>query len=195
MLSFDCDQKPEDIYSIKEILHIRVKIEPLRKNNKPIPQCKKCQSYNHTQNYCGRKPRCVKCAGMHQSTLCSVEKTQPAKCANCQGNHTANYRGCEVAKELQKIREHRKQNQNPSKSQVISKPNTIASKSMIRNVGDFKTYAQALTSAQEKPMQKNSPGIQEITILLNAINKRLEEQDKTNAIVFESLKKLASKIN
>lgn len=54
-------------------------------------------------NYCNKPPRCVKCAGKHSSTECTVEIPYP-KCCNCDEQHPASYRGCVVAKELQKLR-------------------------------------------------------------------------------------------
>lgn len=48
----------------------------------------------------------------HPTQACTVDKNAPAKCINCKGQHPASYRGCEVAKELQKLRDQtRKQPQ------------------------------------------------------------------------------------
>lgn len=69
-----------------------------------------------------------------------------------------------MAKEIKKIREDRKQKFNPLKSQATTKP--------IDNV----------------------TGTQKITMLLNTINKRLEEQVKTNPLSFKGFQKLTSKI-
>jgi hypothetical protein len=76
---------------IKEILSMRITIEALRRS-KLIPQCKNCQAYGHTQKYCRKEARCVKCVGKHHMKECQ----KPGQSA---GN-----RGCVVAKELQKIR-------------------------------------------------------------------------------------------
>lgn len=65
MLTFEHQKSVDKIYEIKTILNLVVKIEPLRKNTKTIPQCKRCQGFNHTQAYCRKEPRCVKCAGKH----------------------------------------------------------------------------------------------------------------------------------
>lgn len=101
VLSFDKTESQEKIYNIRTIMSMVVKIEPLRVNTKTIPQCKRCQEFNHTQAYCRKEPRCVKCAGKHSSENCSLSKNEKATCVNCKGRHPANYRGCEVAKELQ----------------------------------------------------------------------------------------------
>uniref|UniRef100_A0A1B0CFJ6 Uncharacterized protein n=1 Tax=Lutzomyia longipalpis TaxID=7200 RepID=A0A1B0CFJ6_LUTLO len=80
-----------------------VRVEEMRRERRRIPQCVRCQSYNHTKNYCNRDPKCVKCAGPHWSHQC-VKKHHGSnvKCALCGGNHTANYKGCDVFREMQK---------------------------------------------------------------------------------------------
>lgn len=104
MLTFDNQEKAENIYNIKSILSMKVKIEPLRKTTNLISQYKRCQSYNHTQAYCSRELRCVKCAGKHLTSICIIRKNIPPKCVNYKGQHPTNYRGYEIATELQKIR-------------------------------------------------------------------------------------------
>ncbi|GBM37010.1 hypothetical protein AVEN_31858-1 [Araneus ventricosus] len=37
---------------------------------------------------------CVKCAGPQESRNCPKPREIPAKCANCEGDHTVNYTGC-----------------------------------------------------------------------------------------------------
>lgn len=71
-------------------------------NNSSIMQCKNCQRFGHGAANCYRPPVCIKCAEHHGSTNCPVAKTSTdgiipphkLKCANCGGNHTANYFGC-----------------------------------------------------------------------------------------------------
>ena len=87
----------KDIYSIKLLCHQVIKIEPPRKN-KEVPQCKNCQAFGHTQNYCHRSAVCVKCGEGHRTTDCSKPKKSKAKCANCDENHTANWKGCSAYK-------------------------------------------------------------------------------------------------
>jgi hypothetical protein len=61
MLTFDCKENMT-VFGINKIQGATFKIEPLRNPNL-IPQCKRCQLHGHTQKYCQRQPRCVKCAG------------------------------------------------------------------------------------------------------------------------------------
>lgn len=70
--------------------------------NKPLPkvlQCFKCQKFGHNFFEC-REPEstCVRCGGSHRHTSCITQKDH-AKCANCSGNHAANYKGCTKYKE------------------------------------------------------------------------------------------------
>lgn len=58
ILSFDNTENMDKIYSIKTILNTVIKLEPLRKNTKLVPQCKRCQGFNDTQTYCQRTSLC-----------------------------------------------------------------------------------------------------------------------------------------
>lgn len=93
----------DKIYQIKQVLKGRVTVHPI-KSSKHISQCKRCQEFHHTRNYCAKPPRCVKCAKGHLTEECTKSREAPAKCANCGGEHTANYRGCPVATEAMKRR-------------------------------------------------------------------------------------------
>ena len=103
LVSFDPSEDLKRIYDLKTILNTIIKIEP-PKQSKWIPQCKSCQGFNHTKNYCSKQPRCVKCAGKHRTEECDKPVKEKPKCVNCGEEHPANYRGCLVAKELQKLK-------------------------------------------------------------------------------------------
>lgn len=108
VLSFAHDENIDSIYKITKIIHNVVEICPL-KGGKLVPQCKKCQEFGHTRNHCNKKPRCVKCGKDHITADCQKTAKTRATCANCKGDHPANYRGCTVAKEAQMLRKsHRK---------------------------------------------------------------------------------------
>lgn len=48
-----------------------------------------------------RPYRCVKCAQGHRTADCpKTDRNTPAKCALCFGAHPANYKGCDVYKEI-----------------------------------------------------------------------------------------------
>lgn len=93
----------EKIFDIDSLYYTRVKIEEPRKK-RMIPQCVRCQQYGHTKTYCNHPPKCVRCGLGHESKTCTKTRETAATCANCDGAHPANYRGCETLKELRKNR-------------------------------------------------------------------------------------------
>lgn len=61
---------------------------------KGAKQCYNCQRFNHSSDMCKLKPVCLKCSGEHNISDCPVKDREGIKCANCSGNHTANFGGC-----------------------------------------------------------------------------------------------------
>lgn len=186
MLTFDKEVDIRKIYEIKEILGMKIVIEALRKN-KLVPQCKTCQAFGHTQKYCKRKARCVKCAGMHHTTQCTKSEQTEPKCANCGETHPANYRGCKVAKRLQEIRNAKdkankgsRQNKKTLKEEERTvKTNTISTPS--ENKGEL-TYARITNNNIESNRDKQNSTvnneteqiIKQILKSIELINKRLD---------------------
>ena len=90
---------PENIQNIKSltgILFFKIKIEDLRTKKKEI-QCFRCQKYGHKADFCQLKQKCVKCGGDHWARECPKSLSTKATCANCQGEHPANYKNCPAA--------------------------------------------------------------------------------------------------
>jgi PAX-interacting protein 1 len=179
IVSFHRDTDIQKIYNIKTICRAAVTVESLR-SNKLIPQCKTCQSFGHTKNYCNKPPRCVKCAGPHLTSNCNKPNTEQPKCYHCGKNHSANYRGCEVIKELQKIRDNKnksKQQGRPNKIVRVA-PNTEPQNSLTPR----KTYSQILSDIPNEVEQPTST-----ESMLVQIMQMLKEQDLR-------LKKIESKL-
>ena len=106
-----------EIYSIKSIMYCRISFEPPRPK-KSIPQCTNCQQYGHTKSFCKRKPKCIKCAGNHLSKNCERKNWEAqVKCALCNGNHPANYKGCSIYKQIH-------ESQYPSLPRATSNPSS-----------------------------------------------------------------------
>ncbi len=192
MLTFDNKENIQTIYGIKGILHMKVKIEPLKRTTVRIPQCKKCQGFNHTQKYCGRDPRCVKCSGKHMTQVCTVGRDVPAKCINCKGQHPANYRGCEVAKQLQKLRDQPRNHPQNLEYRKIQTTKQMDQNLPSSSAGQMKTFSQIVKgSGSVKFMDSGNSRIMEnIMISIEAITKRLDEQSNLNNIILAQLKKL-----
>lgn len=72
-----------------------------------------------------KEERCVKCAGKHWSFNCNIKEKNGGKikCANCEEAHLASYRGCVVAKELQKRRDIRIRRQLKNRGRSLTVPN------------------------------------------------------------------------
>ena len=143
----------KDIYSINALLNMRVKFEPPHKKS-VIPQCTNCQRYGHTSHFCNHQARCVKCAGNHQTKLCTrKEKDANVLCVLCNGNHPANYRGCEIHKELKEKKYPTLRSRQPVQTQNIP-----ADKSSQVHAGV--SYAQAVKEdsqqSKSEPKQNNS---------------------------------------
>lgn len=82
----------EQLLDLKQLANHLITVEP--QACQQVIQCHRCQKFGHTRNFCHRPFACVKCAGNHSSVSCTKGKSLPPKCANCKGQHTANYLGC-----------------------------------------------------------------------------------------------------
>lgn len=167
VLSFDASEDIDKIKNIKVILNQVVEVVALRKN-KLLVQCKKCQSFGHSQNYCEKEPRCVKCVGKHLTKDCNKPNEDPAKCVLCGKAHPANYRGCMVAKELQKIK---------NKSHVET----------------GKSYAQAVKKSQKETRAQPKPNtvaqtLEIILSKLNSFDERLKKIENSTKGAFPKTK-------
>jgi len=92
MVSLKRTENVKEIFETTELFYVRVKIESY-KSTGPA-QCFSCQRFGHSSLQCGHSPRCVKCGKNHPSKECTKPKEDSPTCCNCDGKHTANYRGC-----------------------------------------------------------------------------------------------------
>ena len=58
-----------------------------------VIQCYRCQGFGHKANACTQEARCIRCGGNHNLAECTVPIAK-SKCANCNGDHAASYKGC-----------------------------------------------------------------------------------------------------
>ena len=105
VLTFNVPDLPDYVY----LYHQRYPVRPFV--DKPW-QCYQCQGFGHSAGQCRSKPRCVLCAGSHLLRDCSVREHEPnvaykKVCANCKGEHTANYGGCPFVKQAKQIEQVR----------------------------------------------------------------------------------------
>lgn len=92
IVSVDKDNETT-LKKLTRLCYCIIRIEIYRSPKGP-PQCHRCQKFGHTARFCTTAPKCVKCGNGHDTNTCLKAKTEPAKCSNCNGDHTANYRGC-----------------------------------------------------------------------------------------------------
>nr|AAQ75090.1 gag protein [Drosophila virilis] len=92
--------KNRTIFGIKNLCKYVVRFEWPKINGKKLPQCHRCQRFNHTARYCRHPARCVKCGNEHLTQTCVKPANVPATCANCGSDHTANYKGCPLYLDL-----------------------------------------------------------------------------------------------
>ncbi|GBO00318.1 Nucleic-acid-binding protein from transposon X-element [Araneus ventricosus] len=88
-------ENSKNIYNIKTVNFLNVKIETYRKTNKAT-MCFKCSRFHHSARNCMRKAKCIKCAKNHETKDCPTKtKIDTPKCINCQETgHLASWRGC-----------------------------------------------------------------------------------------------------
>lgn len=199
MLTFDNNEDIEKIFKINQILGCTVEIVPV-KGSKLIPQCKKCQAFGHTQKYCAREPRCVKCAGKHITSNCQKSENQKPKCVNCGEEHPANYRGCVVAKELQKLRTKNGYKDKPKNENLEKDKSNVQKENINITKQDKPNYASIAaigTNSQIKPQEANDN--QTLQLILNKItqmeNSLLSMDQKIKQFELEGVTKKESSKN
>lgn len=94
----------ERLRTIRDIDGVIVKFEKYMFNRNGITQCANCLRFSHGARNCHLPPRCVRCGANHASKECnnlivsrdlkSRIPPEKVKCANCKGQHTANYEKC-----------------------------------------------------------------------------------------------------
>lgn len=121
LVQIELGREYKSIYALKTCCGLAITVEP-KKSNNSIIQCHKCQTFGHTQRNCYSEYRCLKCGETHSTHLCEKQKTTPARCANCQGEHTSNSRTCPKNPNNPKHLRNQVQQQPKSRSPTTSFP-------------------------------------------------------------------------
>lgn len=181
MLTFDNSEDTKKVFSIKHIVNTKVKIEALRKSRDQVPQCKRCQRFEHTQAFCKREPRCVSCSGNHLTIECKVDRKAPPKCANCHEAHPANYRGCLVAKELKKRRQMKKKaNVTKPKPQKIPTPKVVQGQLFSEVVKKTNSERKSLGKSSAQPA-KNPHNSSKEDLFMSTLERMINRMDEISA--------------
>lgn len=179
----DLEPKPNNkkIFDVKHLNRTIITFEaPYVK--KEIVQCKRCQRFGHTKNFCYRPYRCVKCGENHATAICTKRRDTPATCVNCNQQHPANYRGCRLYKD------YKQQVFDPNKrKQIIPKetgtmPQT--NPSSLPNASG-RTYAEMVTQShpiESTKTQQSQPDIKtqhSQPDLIQAMKQMFEQFERT----------------
>ena len=89
-LTFAPGTSLSQIKHTRYIEHIKIYWEKYE-NPKPTVHCFRCRAHSHTSANCNKKVVCFKCVGAHYTRNCNKTRETPATCANCKGDHTANF--------------------------------------------------------------------------------------------------------
>ncbi|XP_050338495.1 nucleic-acid-binding protein from transposon X-element isoform X1 [Bactrocera neohumeralis] len=161
------------IYNLKYLLHRRITVEEPHKRNGPV-QCTNCQEYGHTKAYCTLRSVCVVCGDLHPTSKCTLKKEDlNKKCSNCGGNHTANYRGCPVYKDLksklsQGIQARRNQMMNIPSNENIKIPVQISKPVNLKDNATQGSYANVVKgNTTQMQLPQNQPNGSVETMILN----------------------------
>lgn len=113
----------EDHMNVTKLRHIRylfncsVKWQYFKGKSFSITRCTNCQEWGHGEKNCFSVTLCCRCAGKHKSSECPHIKAEDmkipinlVKCANCGGNHTANFSGCRARSDYETITQRMREN-------------------------------------------------------------------------------------
>lgn len=198
MITFENEEIISQIFEIKYIMGYKIEVHPLRKS-RLIPQCKICQAFGHTKKFCSKEPRCVKCAKKHLTIDCSQSKEERPKCYNCGEAHVASYRGCLVAKELQKIKDMNlkktktsRNNNNNQRSEDVNK--AVKSKVTINKVPETTeiSYANIVKGHSTKQKAQKSDNDVNVNQTLQIILAKMINLEKSFTTIDEKVKMLES---
>jgi hypothetical protein len=163
--------KTHPIYDLQYVLHRRVTIDEPYKRSGPV-QCTKCQEFGHTKAYCKLAVVCVGCGANHRNEDCPNDKANAMlkRCSNCGGNHTANYKGCIVFKEISK-QTKQKSVPTPSNSRVPtinagSVPVQTQPLNRDYSTPRYASYAQATA----QPINTHAPADNQNQIMMMILN-------------------------
>ncbi|GFU30578.1 RNA-directed DNA polymerase from mobile element jockey [Trichonephila clavipes] len=89
------DAKADTIFQFTEMFGTQISFERYdNSRNKRPNQCWRCQGFFHSSEVCHLPIKCLKCAGPHEAKNCNRAFEDPLICANCGGEHAANWRQC-----------------------------------------------------------------------------------------------------
>ena len=170
LCEFNRDQNLGEIREVKSLGGIAVSWQTYHRLG--AAQCHNCLQFGHGSSYCYLDPKCMKCAGGHNTHECEENLTsEQFKCANCGGAHAANFREC--PKYPQKRTEARTQ---PNQARVLPPAtpvtNQVSYSTMLR--GPLQTPVVTQFQSQANPTSAPRAQLQPSTNQANATSDFLE---------------------
>lgn len=148
------------IYDLRSLLNQSIKVESPRPR-KDVIQCQRCQQFNHTRTYCTQPPICVKCGLEHEPRDCAKPRDTSPKCGLCEGEHTANYRGCPEYLKLK--RGHLKSTTRPNSNDRTKFPRYQTTDESNAHLGNNAQTAQSTNTITYAQMASSRPSNQSVT--------------------------------
>jgi len=185
----DLEPRPnnKEVMEVRYLAYQRISVES-PKPCKDVPQCKRCQLFGHTKNYCTLSPKCVKCGSSHLTAECTKAPNIEPTCANCSEAHPASWRGCHKYKEIYKSSRIQARPLQTSTS-LSGTDKATASYSQVVDLQEIATdtYSQSLGKTRD-----SDPVLKQIFNLLSNLSKRLDQLENNgpgNALVKTNYRK------
>lgn len=196
--------KLSDLQKVKAVFNTVVRWRYYERKPTDAVQCHRCQRFGHGMRNCNLAPLCVKCGEKHFSADCRlpnkaelarVDKSatrEAIKCANCSGQHTANYRGCPTRKSyLAKLAEKKAELRNAQPPTLRPSRNTVPQNGnpSINSTADTSvmTFAEALSQGNSNNTSNDLFTMSEFLALAREVFARLKScksrQDQLEALV------------
>ncbi|GFV81550.1 nucleic-acid-binding protein from transposon X-element [Trichonephila clavipes] len=130
------DAKADTIFQFTEMFGTQISSERYdNSRNKRPNQCWRCQGFFHSSEVCHLPIKCFKCAGPHEAKNWNRAFEDPLICANCGGEHAANWRQCpRFPKTKNNKKAPQKSNQNKNEHRKGNNPNNLPQNKIKREI-------------------------------------------------------------
>lgn len=166
--SYDQNMSLERLRTIRHVDGVIVKFEKYFFNQSNVTQCANCLRFSHGAKNCNLPPRCIRCGGNHASSLCDklINPKDPrskipasqVSCANCKGNHTANFEKCS---ERQKYLHVRQNSSSTRQNNSANRQNNSASRQNTRHKAPPATTPRP--SRYQSDFEQERPSYRDVT--------------------------------
>lgn len=156
MVSLSAIPTNKAIFNVQFLFYMTIKVEPYRSSGPA--QCYNCQRFGHSSQFCGSSKRFLKCASSHQTRECQKTIDVTLKCANCLGEHTANYK---QSPDFVKLKQQKPPSASYSKPQLFSALQHIPNSNTVSTKSN-QTLTYANITAPKEETKINSSLIQDI---------------------------------